>query len=345
MSLSDKERINGLYYSIHRLSGLRRNLITAKQKNDDQYPLDHYDVVENQLDKLWHCLLAGQSNSMHWFFGSATSNLVQVDDNSPWAVAVQRHMPSLEFEWKLGTPAQWSEDPLADLTGNEKFFDPFDSGFLTITALLQEVKYDGVFLALVFDIYQELETLSYYLRRYCDELLTKLADLDQALSAILGACFSIFCESEEYGKAYVLHNVCKLLYGSINSFDKDKNDVVTRWAVRQCIHHDIPPVMDEWSMKEIAELHLHIVHHEDDLLERLLGLMRLAGKRYYYDHQYKELCNMMKEEAALRKTKARSSIKEQFEACKKAHEESEKEDRKKDTPFAERQLGIYGYWE
>ena len=325
MGLSDQERIDGIYHSIHRLSGLRHQLIAA---NRDQYYMTGLETLaglETELAGLWHCLLAEQTNGMHWIFGSDSDGLIRQENQSPWAVAIQGQMPLVDYDWEMGNPIEWQDNSLSTMSKEKVFFDPFDNGFLMIPALLRAVQYNGQSCEIIFLIYRELETLIYYLRRYKDELLLKFADLNTSISTMQGGCFSIFCMSDDYSKAYALHSACKLLYGTINSFDKEANDAVTQWAVNQCLHHSIPSVMNEWSLKDVAALHLEAVYHKDDLLERLLSIMRLAGKRYHHKHEYDELCKSIKDHPVLSKPEAKSRIETQFKVCSEAYKQEHKD--------------------
>lgn len=348
MGLSTGERVGGMYFSINRLSALRHRLVDAKRK-EGAYPYgeDAYlQDIENELTNLWHNLLANQSNACHWLMGSDSDNLIRYDANSPWAVAVRSHMPRVVSDWKVGDPIEWQPDNFIDALRSKdtEFFDPFDNGFLTIPDLLQYVVYLGSFYEIVFLIYKELETLVYYLRRYNDELLSDFAALDKSISAIQGACFSIFCKSEDYAKAYALHNACKILFGNINPFAKDANDIVTQWAINQHLYHDIPPVMKEKSLEDICAIHLEAVQNKDNLLERMLGIMRLAGPRYYYKHEYDALCAMIKGHPVLGKPTAKSKLKVQFEACCQAHDDVEAGRTSEFENHAEEsQISVYQY--
>jgi len=345
MGMSDEDRIRGICFCIQRLEALNVDLVAEKQR-DNGYPYPYselYSNLENKINDLWHLLLGNLPRSVHW----GSDQLITADAVSPWAVAIQYHMPQVNYDWKPGTPVKWATDNSVDSLCDDsecELFDPFDSGFLTIPALLGRVRFSGPFYAIVFKIYQELEQMAYFACYYRDGLSSQFKSLIASISAMQGSCFSLFYREEDFTKAYVLHNVCKLLFGNINPFSKDQNDVVTLWAVNQHLYHDIPSVMNEWTLQDIAALHLHMVHHKDNLVERVLGLLQLLGKRYHYKHNYRELQEMIADHPEF-KARAKLRINKQVSKCLGDYEQSKK------TESAEilsddrnAQTSIYGYY-
>ncbi len=84
MSLSDQERTHGIYHAIAAMCE------AVHRWETDRYitytsDLERYRDIREAVKQLWHAFLAGSSNSLHWFMGSASSNTITDDTASdPW---------------------------------------------------------------------------------------------------------------------------------------------------------------------------------------------------------------------------------------------------------------------
>ena len=306
MGLSDPERVKGLYFDI--------------QKMYDQLPLlkgaesrYKYDRIIELVEGLWHAFLGVNHNDSHWILGSSASNVVKWDSLSPWGVALSSQCDGVLSE---------KEDPLET---PKDTFDAFE-GFLNVEGLLRSA--GGNENMAVYLIYAWSEQSVYHLRRYEDELLKGYKNLDRQLSDIQGECFDFFSKDEVFPKAYILNKICKELYCSFYPYQKEKWDFVTLWLQKQNVHHDLNRPMQSTynggeSLKWLAEMHMTILKGKKHALSPTLRVMlalQIAGRRYHYDHNFKELCEMLKKE----KMVYLQEFKKQFEANKKAHEKNEK---------------------
>lgn len=214
---------------------------------------------------------------------------------------------------------------------------------LNIRVFLHEFRnwYDGPVNAVVYEIYSELETTVYYLRRYNDELLSRHSRLDRTVSKLFGLCFCHMQGTESFSKAYILAEVCKILYGREYFFKSqaDQFDAVTKWALDTNFQHYISHVMNDWDIQKLADLHVKLLGRkpENQLLERLLGFIQLAGRKLHYEHEHKEVLAMCKKTPELKSKKALAAVNAAIKACieenanyKKQSEEKSADDQRLD---------------
>lgn len=287
MGLSDGERLTGIMYSIKRI---RKHVNDIKECRDYTYHKSDLKDIFALSDKLWHSFLGKDSNSLHWLFGSPGSNSLQADNHSLWANIVRSHLPKLEYD----------ENKFRDEEPEIKYFNPFD-GFLNISGLIKDT-----YISKVYEIYLELETLSYYVRRYKDSLLEELDNLNILISDLYGACFEFMENKEEYAKAYVLNQILKIVYNRTLFFDNNDEkglDSVDIILNRLNFQHDLPRAMNK-DVKYLAEIHIKLdklkrEKSKDLLLQRLLCAVELCGG-IEYDHINKQIIDICKKDPILK---------------------------------------------
>jgi len=329
MGLSDEERRTGLYYDIH---SIVEHADSLKEifKREPYFTRRDYDKFLNQIDQLWHAFLGNTRNGAHWILGSSASNEVDWGTGSPWGVAINHHCDDIfkeKSEWE--TAAEKGEE-----------FDAFE-GFLDIEGLLRAA--DPRF-SHIYNIYAMSEQVVYHLRRYEDDFSAGLESLSKLISDIQGECFGFFKKKEAFARAYVLHAACKLIYGNIYPYQKDKWDVVTQFIQTDCGHHNLNRLMTDGSLKEIAELHDQLYRAEKSKkltkLLRLQAFLKLSGRRFHYDHTWKKL------EEALKKDRFKAadiaSLKTIFKKNQADHETHEKESQESYLQNQYSPLSIYG---
>ena len=240
MGLSNEERKSGIYWGLYRLNRLVREWKECK----DKYPPKGTEEILDLLDKLWHSFLCDQSNGIHWFMGSSSSNTIHCDGgNTPWEVAMIEHCS------KVYKPKDYLHPD------REKPYDAME--MLTIPYLLHDT-YEGWSKSYVFQVYQEMENLVYYLRRYKDDFMEGYPELNASISKIMGLCFEIFASEEDYAKAYVIHEMMKIMYGPRYPYSEDEWDIVTKIMSKHNIHHDAARLM-KWQLKDLAVHHVALV--------------------------------------------------------------------------------------
>jgi len=296
MSLSNEERIKGLYWTISKMVSL----------------VDEIKDVElrNLTKSLWHALLGTTSNSAHWIMGSSATNTVRWDTTTPWGIAIAHHCEGL------------LKDKTDGFQKPENFFDAFD-GFLDIIGLLRQTDIE---LANIYELYAYNEQIIYYLRRYNDELLSDLSELSKVTSNIHGECFRVFSQNPLYARAYILNNILKFIYDGYYPYQEEKWDVLTIHLSKNAIHHDLSRMMHEGELKQLAELHVKLHQAKESkkltLLMRLEAFLMLAGRRYHYDHHFNALVQSLKQKRF--KKEHIEKLTKMFEENKLDHENNEK---------------------
>jgi hypothetical protein len=334
MGLSNEERISGLFYAIDALVEIADQLKERAKNNGYQHPKKLVDYI----DQLWHAFLGKSSNSAHWLLGSSASNPVTWGSSSPWGLAITHHCDGVLAD------DEDSLDAILEKQGKKNSKNKFNAfeGFLDIPGLLGSA---GGPHRHIYDIFGWSEQLIYYLRRYEDGLLSDMGALSKIVSDIQGECFHLFKQNDAYAKAYVLSILTKMLYGPLYPYQIEKWDPLVKHLNGACVHHDLSLMMESGEgLKPLAELHVKMQHAEKDkkltLMLRTEAMLELAGRRYHYDHHFKELQELLKGSVTrddLRK------LKRLFEKNKKEHEDQEK---KSQEGFQDRQmspLSIYGF--
>lgn len=211
MGLSDNERLRGIYGVLYRAHGILQD---RSERQCDDYVCPRVRAVFNLAHQLWPAFLRELSNGAHWILGSSSSRTILEAPSTPWEVAVV---------WGC-------------LEDEKRDDSPFDARTrLSLSALVSEENRN---LGDVMSIYQEMESLIYYLRRYDDEFRARYSILDDLVSKICGACFAVFAGEPAFPKAYLVREIANILYGPTYPYDSDGRDVVTTILDQHYLHHD-----------------------------------------------------------------------------------------------------------
>lgn len=361
MGLSDEERTNNIYHCIARLHEIKKNW-------DERYPKkdNRYKRIRELIDQTWIAFLGKQSNSIHWIFGSSTSNSVNQEHSDPWSVSICNHLDRLgteAYEEEKGRVTTIFYDEDTDIMGNPRPFNAKD--FLRIPCLMNNNKnYEAD--SFVFEIYQTVESIIYSLRRYNDEYRQRLNVLDELVSNLCGECFIIFKSNPDFAKAYLINQIMDILYGPYYPYggeeDDYKWDVVTKLLSSEHFHHDFPRLMNcEFDIKELVKHHINLVkaltkakllakekdqvttegiYGNQELLEaRMVAMLAMVKGPYEYQHIYDKV---LKE---LKTAKFNDSIVHHFAALKEKYNISKKsKDKERDEDHDLKALDAYG-WE
>jgi hypothetical protein len=345
MGLSREERIGGIYFAIKAIREIDAEWDRG-YRHPPYYDKERFAPLRKLIRKLWHAFLGCQSNGMHWIIGSASSNTVKGGD-SPWEQAISTHCED------AFNGLRKELDPESCIVGPDPDYDPpFNT--LDFTSLSYLLSHDGMNAeADTFKVYQWVEQLIYYLRRYDDETLASFAKLSKIVSDILGECFTIFSQNQKYAQAYLIREIMTIWYGPRYPYDKSPDCVVTILS-RNAMHHDFTALM-KWEMSDIVRVHCDLVKaqvkanrvsppyewmHDKELLRvRLLTLIRCCKSLHEYEHERKDAIKDLKE--------AGMDTKEVLDLLKlvaqQFKENKEKENKKDDHSHDMDALGVYGY--
>ena len=256
MGLSDEERQHQLWYAcnaIHKAA----------------------DKVDKELGAVcrtvWPAFLGGTSNGVHWILGSGADNPIEKPD-SAWGAALMG-----QFETDRHEEHEPEHRKLA-----RKEFNPF-KGFLDIIGLLRAGDPEK---AAVFELFARTEVAVYALRRYNDEFLSNRKDLSDLIAIIQGMCFDRFHKSAVYPRAYLLNMILERLYGGRYSNQEDK----VRDAIMKVNgHHDLKrPMEDRESLLVLRGWDLQ-GRRAKTPKARIKLFLRIAGRRFRYEHQFNQL--------------------------------------------------------
>lgn len=334
MGLSDQERTGKILHCV-------REIIEKAEKLEN---ISLSYSCENKIKRLiafcnnlWPTLLGGENNSVHWLIGSSSHNTVTRSNEDLWSVAVYSSVPYVENGQIINT----NDDFFSDI----EIFNPI-KGTLTIPNLLADS--DKKDLACVCEIYELIENIIYALRRYNDDYLKNRKEFSDLIANMQGTCFSILYENKYFTDCYIVHQICKILYADHCRLKEEKayKDVVDEWLHAQHMHHDIIRVIGrsgettEWLTKQ----HLILLGSEGIELKRnrVFVALRMAGRRYYYDHQHKQMLEIFRKDKELVRKPFLAAVAVELSACKKAKveddEASSKNYKKDNDPSA-----LYGW--
>lgn len=284
MSLSDKERLEKIYFSIWRITRPERIQVIHAQ----------FPELAEQLNKLWPAFLRRKGNRLYWILGSGTDREVQ-------------SVPSL-FTLALcgnrdrGTP-DWSEslfedrkkeilkepDPVKrqealaalDLTEYQCNFHP------TYTSILQR---NAPALAAVYEVFEECEHILYAANRYQDEFSTEYSELTDEVARILGSCFDLFTTQTEFRAAWYIYQISnRIVYTRVNS-----DATIVKFWRQTCLHHDVG--LGIHSVEKLHEYWVEIQQKQKlTTQEAVLATFWLLGRRFHYQHQFDNLVRLLKQ--------------------------------------------------
>jgi len=332
MGLSDEERLGGMTFSVYRLNKLYKEL--AEERKKAGYFSRNLIRILSNLKNIWHDLIGSKSNGVHWIIGSDSTNVIRASDNGLWALALKRHAPKLAYEAEEFSTQE--ERPM----DSHNFLD----AGLSIPRLLERC-YEGRALSLVYRIFSELETTTYYLRRYKDKLSKSYLNLDKKISTLQGECFSIMVDNPEFTKAYILHRICVLLFDDeyYHYKNDEDRDIGTILADKEGPYLGIP--MDR-SVKELSEIHLNLVKSAkkkdlNHLMNRLLTIIDFASENIgQYKHIRDDIMGLLKKSKKFKK-KNLAVLTEALEATIKVYEAKDKKIKDEINSDEPRDLGIY----
>ncbi len=259
MGLCDEERMAKLFFSMKRL-----NKLLEKWNGDHRTSRDYpsYNHLKSLADQSFPIFFANQSNAIHWFMGSSTSNIIRSDmEADSWGLAIGTHL-SKALDENAGF---WDRKPGDPWRIEDSF------------SVEQLLEYAGhVNESYVFQIYQEMENSIYALRRYDDKFRKDLGKLDDLIGKICGACFSIFSDHECFANAYLINRIIHLIYTGDYPYKKDSLTEIMEGGLGFALNMKRP-------LKELADTHIRLVKASElktlDLKQRFLETVGMIRRK------------------------------------------------------------------
>lgn len=267
MGLSNNERFEKIAYSI-------TNILAQAENLKDDYL---YSKIKILIDDLWPNFLGKSANRTFWITGGGF-------DSRSFS---EGSLLCLAFKEQISQKEDYSdnEDEEGEYNDSFKAMKVVDN-MLKITTLANNQE-----LAAIIEIHQWIENLTYALCRYDDDFSKNLWPLNKIVRKIQGELFDIIRGNSDFYRAWLLANIvdkCVNVY--------DKNDFVAKWVRKQNIHHDLRLMGNqEHKLEELQEVYFDLQPKNTEEIgveKRLFILLVLCGRRYEYDHQFKELKEM-----------------------------------------------------
>ena len=337
MGLSNEERKTGIYWSLYRIDKVVKEWSNRKEVQRGEYISDEIEKVFELADKLWPAVLGGISNAIHWIIGSSSSHSVKQED-TPWEVAIHNFCEKA-YEQINKKEDDWYDGP--DHTYNAVNSTDIDD------LLISGGEWGEAF---VFRVYREIETIVYYLRRYNDEFLAGYSDLNLLIGKIMGACFTVFADNENYAKAYVVHEILEKMYGPPYPYREKDYDIVTKIMHKENLHHDFALLMKR-QLKDLVPWHVDLVkkyamalvklkggwNHDPDLLHyRMLIVCEFGRHLHEYKHVREKVYEVLVDSPLAREFETYKAL------IEKKAEEFAKIKKKDDSEDISKYLNVYG---
>jgi hypothetical protein len=304
MGLSDWERNQKVTYAVHKITELSKGL-----KNE--YSSENYEYLKSLCQKLWHRHWGKDKNSSFWFLGTDTS--LRSDGEGLWSLAVY--------------------DKVAVTEDNDRD---------TALGILEDYLQMGNILAyisdrdeIVYRIWEWAHQIQYAANRENDDVSERHSDLMELVSSIMGECFSIFRESDNYAIAEVLRKISELLYKNTYLSNKSKWDAVTKYLVEDAAHHEI---RKNHNLDEIKGYwkSLYLDHSEKN---RLYVFLQLSKE--HYKHKWDEIFALAKKKKWDEKP-FKELMGKNMAAQSKKEKDSLTDSKKEDDFYTKEILGIKG---
>ncbi|MEK6832747.1 MAG: hypothetical protein AABY32_01755 [Nanoarchaeota archaeon] len=335
MGLNEQERIEGLYANINKMVGFADEI---NKKNKYRPDYDPFNKIVDLVNNLWNSFIGSNSNQAHWLLGSSATNVIGEDENTAWTIAIRNTIEDALHDLEIDNTIYPDDIKVEDIREN----------FLSISPLLEKLNYTEN-LARVYDIYAYSEQLTYYLRRYNDETAKKLETLSKLISDIQGECFNIFSNStykDDFVKAYILSQICNLLFDNKYPYNEKDWDIPTKIIANMHMYHHLsnPMKNNNITLKDLAIIHKDLVKAKNTKkfifnVKRLQYIIKLCGKSMHYKHEHDSILNMIKKTPY---NQYKKIFVEEFKKCIKLHDEKEKEDQD-EYNREEKQLQVYGW--
>lgn len=282
MGLSDTERAEKISWSIRAIVEISDNL-----KSRD------YPKLKQFCEKLWPAFLGQSGNSSFWIFGGSW------DSNHVGKFGL------LETAFK-DQSNQLKKD---DWGQPEKEEGEYKDSLKCMEAISDWLKIENFYAEKreIIKIWEWIENLVYALRRYNDEFLSGLENLNNLVSNIQGELFDIVQKDCCFYKAWLLKNIVDK---AVNIWSEE--DIVSKWFHRQNLHHYVTST--DIELEELQKIFFSIQpQKQPDIPEekRIILLLRLMGRRYEYDHHFKELVKLINGKFSVK------NIEREFKKCKK----------------------------
>jgi len=265
MGLSNNERFEKIAYSITNIVSQTRNL-------KDDYT---YSRLKNLVEELWPAFLGKSSNSLFWITGGGF-DVSHFSENSLLCLAFKENQPREDEDSIYGQ----DEDGV-------KYNDSIESRKTVGKMLKLETLINDRELASVVEIHQWAENLSYALCRYDDSFSKNLWPLNKIVRKIQGELFDIIRGDSNFYRAWLLTNIVKKC---VNLWD---DDVVSKWIRHQNVQHNLRLMNSrEHKLEDLQAVYFDLQPHyvrDVPIEKRMFILLALCGRRYHYDHEFKQL--------------------------------------------------------
>jgi len=256
MGLCDKERSKYLFFSVKRLNNILREWKSYQKSEEYRSPI--FEELMALVEQSFHALLGNQSNGLHWFMGSSTSNIIRDNmEADPWSLPIGNFLSKSQrdsFFWDENTNLPWKVEDSYSIDVLLKISNHVDESY-------------------TFKIFKEIETSIYALRRYDDGYLSKQEKLNKLISDISGICFSIFSDDECFAKAYLINRILHLIY--TDSYPH-KKDCLTEMKSMEYGYSHASNMKD--SLKDLSDTHIQLVQaFELETLDVKTRFLAMAG--------------------------------------------------------------------
>jgi hypothetical protein len=302
MGLSDGERNDKVIWAIHRIHQIAERM-------------PHHFSTEKLREvalTLWPALLAGSKNGMHWIMGSSSTS-DRVGENGVFECA----MKSVRDKFLPKDEQGEFDEKFKEIERDRELFHPS-----AVKLLARNPQSGGEALSCAFDIYRWTEQYFYAANRYQDDFAESLRPVSEKMALIQGLMFPLMAKGTSVAKAWMLENI---LNRYVQHTSGREEDLLYTWYKNEGLHHDmgidlIDPTELYNEFKALQKMEFEDVTYE----KRLLFMLKVADRRFHYEHQHKKLLDYLvknKDKMKVNITKVKAALKK----CSDAYAKYDKE--------------------
>ena len=264
MGLSDRERLAGVFHAVKDLYRVDR--FSGYDSFND------HERFNTLLDSVWSTMLRRSSNGGYWFAGGS------LDSNH----FSDMSLVSIAFANACAEDRDQIREIIEENSDEEEKerYDWITNFLPTQYKLLKNKDSEA---ANVLHIFRITEQYFYAANRYDDALAKKLAPLTDIVATLQSLCMYRFSQQRIYADSWMTEQVLEKCLGHLSP-----NDLVSKWAREEHLHHDIRIHPDHDVLFETFKKWQNR-HYKPSSNERLMFLLSIVGDKLHYHHQQTKL--------------------------------------------------------
>lgn len=296
MGLSNEERLAGIYHSTANLVKSSERILIHSNGSKNLYKYKNLvSLAEDIKSNAWAKLLKGNSNSLFWILGSESMGEGLKNTNLIDCSMISNSEEDLDlFDRSINDESRPEEE--REILKDVKHY---------INSVTKRHTINDPVKGELFDIISNVDNILYRLNRYKDEVSESLSLFEDYISNIRGKIFEIFRSDKDYTMAYILEQIFKKIFDAYagcgwSKIMKNNGECIfSEWFVKNNINHNFRLLSDYYHSKndfnELIETWKEIQFEKNISQEKkFYTCIKILSTRFHYDHEHKELIELLK---------------------------------------------------